>query len=196
MREEISEKSIKELVRNAQNGEQSAFAELKVRYSPLIDGCSHRFATNDMADQDIEDLYQEAFVSFCSAVCSYNCDNENVEFGLYAKICIENRLVSFIRSHNRRNRLHALSLDALTEGVSDAEPNDFLQSLVDRERTVALIRTINSCLSKYENRIWQMYVSGMTVSQISKVLSVDSKSVSNAIYRIRKKLKETLQKSR
>ena len=40
-----------------------------------------------------------------------------------------------------------------------------------------------------------MYVSGMSVSEISRAVSADSKSVSNAIYRIRKKLRETLGES-
>ncbi len=194
-REDLSqdkrEKSVVQLIADAQNGDQDAFSLLSDRYRPLIDACSHRFATSDMTKQDTEDLSQEALVRFCGAVCSYDTQNESVEFGLYAKICIENGLVSFIRSHNRRNRLKALSLDG-TGGLRSEDSADILQSLVDRERTALLVRRINSRLSEYEKSIWWLYVSGVPVKDIAKRLSTDSKSVSNAVYRIRKKLKDTL----
>ena len=74
------------------------------------------------------------------------------------------------------------------EGSGDA-PN-FLQSIVDEESTADLVRTIRAKLSNYENRVWWMYVSGMSVSEIALALGgADPKSVSNAVYRIRKKLK-------
>lgn len=190
--ERTVDKKITELILSAKSGSQDAFAALKEQYRPLIDGCVYKFAASDMTEQDMEDLSQEALVCFCSAVCSYDCDVENVEFGLYAKICIDNGLVSFVRSRSRRNRIVAVSLDDETDMHLSGAQDDFLQSFVDRERMSALVRKINKRLSDYENKIWWMYVSGMSVSEISRVVSADNKSVSNAIYRIRKKLRETL----
>lgn len=188
-------KTISELILSAKSGSQDAFAALKEQYRPLIDRCVYKFASSDMTDQDVEDLSQEALICFCSAVCSYDCDSDNVEFGLYAKICIDNGLVSFVRSRNRRNRIKAVSLDDEIDIHAPGAEDDVLQSLVDRERTSALVRKINKKLSDFEKKIWWMYVSGMSVSEISRAVSADSKSVSNAIYRIRKKLRETLGES-
>ena len=193
--ERTVDKTITELILSAKSGSQDAFAALKEQYRPLIDGCVYKFASSDMTDQDVEDLSQEALICFCSAVCSYDCGIENVEFGLYAKICIDNGLVSFVRSRNRRNRIRAVSLDGETDIHNASAEDDVLQSLVDRERTSALVRKINKKLSDYEKKIWWMCVSGMSVSEISRAVSADSKSVSNAIYRIRKKLRETLSES-
>ncbi len=191
MNQDRLEKNISQLICDAQNGNQDAFSQLRDRYRPLIEASTHRFSSSNMTGQDIEDLSQEALVRFCSAICSYDLENESVEFGLYAKICIENGLVSFIRSHNRRTKLRAMSLDGV-ENVEVGETTDILQSLVDRERTSLLVHRINSKLSEYEKSIWWLYVSGMAIKNISERVDADNKSVSNAIYRIRKKLKETL----
>ena len=71
--------------------------------------------------------------------------------------------------------------------VSSATGSDPLQSLVDRETAEELVRTIKKSLSSYENSIWWLYVSGMSVSDIASAIGEDSRSVSNAIYRIRRK---------
>ncbi len=185
------EKELIDLILQAQSGEQSAFSVLKDRYRPLIDSCAYRFVSEHMTEQDCEDISQEALVHFCNSVCSYNCNLDGIEFGLYAKICIENGLVSFIRLYNRQNRLRALPLEGEAQLSEDRE-TDILQSLIDRESTALLTRQINRCLSNYEARIWWMYVSGMSVSSIADEISVDRKSVSNAIYRIRKKLRDLI----
>ena len=180
-----------DLILKAQAGEECAFSALKDIYRPLIEASAKRFRSDTMTDQDGEDIFQEALFHFCNSVCSYNCEAEGVEFGLYAKICIENGLVSFIRMYNRQNRLRAVSLEARTEPISDIG-GDVLESIVESERTALLVRQISRRLSVLENKVWWLYVSGVSVSDIVDRVGIERKSVSNAIYRIRKKLKDAL----
>ena len=159
---------------------------MKSKYAPLIESQISRHSLDDMTAQDIVDIREESLVIFCNAVCNYD-PSSGVEFGLYAKICIENGLISFVRSYSRRKKRSVLPLER-AEGSGDI-PN-FLQSIVDEESAADLVRTIRAKLSNYENRVWWMYVSGVSVSEISMALDgADTKSVSNAVYRIRKKLK-------
>ena len=183
--------NVKELILRAQGGDDGAFIALKDIYRPLIESSSRKFITDMMTQQDSEDLFQEALLHFCNSVCSYNCESEGVEFGLYAKICIEHGLVSFIRVYNRQNRLRAVSLDARGEPLS-VGGRDVLSSVVEREQTAMLVRKINKQLSPLENKVWWRYVSGASVARIADEIGIDNKSVSNAIYRIRKKLKTAL----
>lgn len=186
-----SKETINELVLRAREGSQEALSELKVQYAPLIENQISKHSLADMSLQDVVDLREEALIIFCSAVCNYDCSSEGVEFGLYAKICIENGLISYVRSFLRRKKRPVLPLER-AELLSVDYPN-FLQNIVDEENTADLVRLIRSKLSDYENRVWWMYVSGMSVSEIASALeSTDSKSVSNAVYRIRKKLKGLL----
>ena len=144
-----------------------------------------------MTTQDIEDLRQEALVQFCNAVCNYDLSLDGVEFGLYAKICIENRLVSYVRSYKRRKDKAFFSFDV--EVSEDSSYTDPAQDIIDKERFTALVELIEGSLSDYESRVWWLYVSGMSVSDIAKKLGVDDpRSVTNAIYRIRRKLRARL----
>ena len=184
--------NVTELILKAQSGEDGAFSALKDIYRPLIEASARKFCTDQMSEQDREDILQEALVHFCNAICSYNCESGGVEFGLYAKICVENGLVSFIRVYNRQNRLRAVSLEErTTDNVFDCD-GDVLEMIAMRERPAVLVRQINKRLSKFENKIWWMYVAGLSVSAIADAVGAERKSVSNAIYRIRKKLKDAL----
>ena len=182
-----STESLEELIKSAREGSQDAFLELKRKYTPLIESQVAKHSLPDMSAQDIEDLRQEAMSVFGNAICNYDCTSEGVEFGLYAKICISNGLISFVRSYLRRKKKTVIPLGYAE--VSSATGSDPLQSLVDRETAEELVRTIKKSLSSYENSIWWLYVSGMSVSDIASAIGEDSRSVSNAIYRIRRKLR-------
>lgn len=177
-----------ELITYAREGSQDAFVELKRRYTPLIESQIAKHTLADMSAQDVEDLREEATSIFGNAVCNYDCTAEGVEFGLYAKICIGNGLVSFVRSYLRRKKKTVISLELAER--SAATGSDPLQSLVDKENAQELMRTIKKSLSDYENRVWWLYVSGMSVSDVAAAIGeADPRSVSNAIYRIRRKLR-------
>ena len=141
-------------------------------------------------------MRDEAEISFCNAVCSYDISEKNVSFGLYAKICIENGIVSFIRMLNRGKGMNILSLEEMTErNESSSVSADPVQKLIEEENFNDLRRRIQSYLSPYESKVWWMYVSGLRASEIAGILGVtDVRSVSNALYRIRKKLREALSK--
>lgn len=192
-RDENDKKKIQviDLIKRAQNGSEDAFSELKSIYKPLIESRISQNTLYEMTSQDVEDLRQEALVQFCNAVCNFDTSIEGVEFGLYAKICIENRLVSYIRSYKRRQKKRVCSLDGDIEQMS--EYVDPVQDMIDRESLAALVGLIQGSLSEYESRVWWLYVSGMSVSDIAKRLGVsEAKSVTNAIYRIRKKLRSII----
>ena len=180
------------LIKMAQAGDQRSFEALRERYKPLLEVCCRKSTAPGMNSQDVEDLSQEALVNLYRAVCSYDCDSQGVEFGLYAKICVDNGLVSFVRSYLRRRKKMAIPLDE--EEALYEDEQDPLQALIQSEKETELVHTVKKHLSDYENRIWWLYVSGSSVSSIAKKVNAPSaKSVSNAIYRIRKKHKSIIE---
>ena len=183
---------IYELIGRARSGEQIAFEKLKNAYEPLINSQVSKHMLPDMNSHDAEDLRQEALIVFCRAVLSYDTDRREVEFGLYAKICIEHGLSSFLRSYRRSDRTKVVPLydGVYTEPANDG---DMLQRLVAREHLGELVGLIERSLSEFELKVWWLYASGMTASQIARELEVsDPRTVTNAVYRIRKKLREKL----
>lgn len=179
-----------ELIELARHGEQRAFEELREAYAPLIASQVSKRLSPEMNEQDTEDMRQEALIVFCRAVLSYDIDRREVEFGLYAKICIEHGLSSFVRSFYNGERARTVSLDAGVGQSGATEGGDMLQRVVAREQLRELVGLIDRSLSELERRVWWLYASGMSVSQISARLgNVEPRSVTNAIYRIRKKLR-------
>ena len=180
----------------AKAGDQQAYAVLLARYEPMLRTMVYKYAVADMGEADLEDLRQEASVVFCSAIQTYDTSKEGVEFGLYAKICVGHGLASAMRVFRRQRQHTLLSLEG--EGLIEQNPGllgseaSVSEALIDKERMEALQLTIQRALSSYESRVWWMYVSGASASHIAQVLGKDEKSVSNAIYRIRRKLRQVL----
>ena len=184
---------LKKLIKNASDGSTHALSELYERYKPLIESEVRRHTNPDMTNQDIDDLRQEAMICFCRAVCNYEYSEDGVEFGLYAKICIGNALVSYLRYYNRHKNNRVISIDDVVKFENKCEFSDPMDKLIEEENFRNLERRIQSSLSPYESKVWWMYVSGMSAQEIALRLDgVDVRSVNNAIYRIRKKLRSVL----
>lgn len=180
------------LVVEAQKGDQNAFTRLLDTYDPLISAMVSKFKISGMSDADEEDLRQEAVLAFYSALVSYDPNISGVEFGLYAKVCICNRLVSQMRILKRHLSYSVVSYDTeklLEQLVSDDDP---AARIAELESERSLLRLINDNLSKYEQKVFRMYVSGMSALEMAEKLDSGEKSVNNAVYRIRKKLKTIL----
>lgn len=181
---------IKELVINAQKGDQNAFVKLLELYDPLISSMVMKFKIDGMSDADLEDIRQEAVLAFYSSLVSYDSNISEVEFGLYAKVCICNRLVSQTRILKRHISHMSYDPEKLLEYLGEYE--DPTARIVELEAEKSLLRLINDNLSKYEQKVFRMYVSGMSAADMAKKLDSSEKSVSNAVYRIRKKLKNII----
>ena len=180
----------------ARAGDQMAYVILLDRYAPMLYSMVAKYASPEMSEADLEDLRQEASVVFCSAVQTYDSSREGVEFGLYAKICVGHGLASAMRVFRRQRHQGVLSLEG--EGLIEQNPELFgcedsvTDALIDKERMEALQLIIARNLSSYESRVWWLYVSGATTAHIAQMLGKDEKSISNAIYRIRKKLRQVI----
>jgi RNA polymerase sporulation-specific sigma factor len=191
----VEKENIKRLVSLAQNGDQNAFSELLSIYDPLISATVSKFTLSNMNDPDTEDLRQEAVLAFYSSLVSYDPNISEVEFGLYAKICICNRLVSYTRIL-KRHMSYSISLscdpDELIANLVEYE--DPAARIIELENERSLLNLINDNLSPYERKIFKMYVAGDSNTAMASKLNTSEKSVSNAVYRIRKKLKSVLMK--
>ena len=179
-----------ELICRFRAGDEAAFDELLLKYQPLIESLVTKFSGEESSATSREDLRQEAAVAFYRSVLSYNVEQSDVEFGLYAKICLSNALISKIRA--RKNPIEELSYDSKGEIEMAGESEDPAERLLEEERLSALYAVIRENLSEFEYHVWNLYLSGRTAKEIGVVVGRDEKSIANAIYRIRKKLRTVL----
>lgn len=178
------------LICRARQNDDEAFEELLKRYTPLIENMTSQFTARCEQSEDREDLRQEAILGFYKALTRYNTDQTEVQFGLYAKECIRNRLTSYLRRIKKYEQIRPLE-DENSEMIEDAE-QDPVNRIVEQENYLELYNRVCSMLSDYENRVWWMYLSGRTAAEIASKLGKDEKSVQNAIYRIRRKLRSVI----
>ena len=164
---------------------EAAFDELLAQYQPLIESLVAKYSSEDRMELSREDLRQEAAVAFYRSVTSYDLEQSGVVFGLYAKICISNALLSKLRSKS-------YSVEELGESENDAAGEDPVERILEEERIRGLLAIIREHLSDFEYRVWNLYLSGRTAKEIGAMVGRDEKAISNAIYRIRKKLREVL----
>ncbi|MBE6553983.1 MAG: sigma-70 family RNA polymerase sigma factor [Ruminococcaceae bacterium] len=184
--------ALTETIRRAKNGDQAAFEALLDRYTPLIDSMVGRFASDSATAEDREDLRQEALVGFYKAMMHFDDSQSEVQFGLYARECLQNRMISYLRSQQKHQRVVLLEDGALIEKAAQVSEGDPASLLADEEAYLLLSRRIREILSGYENRVWWLYLSGRTAKEIAAMLQTEEKSVSNAIYRIRRKLRAVI----
>lgn len=182
----------RELMLLAREGDAQAFDTLLAQYMPMIE---HRLLVarshyTGMTAEDEQDLRQEAHLAFYRALLSYDVDQSEVSLGLYAKVCVENALTSALRKMSA-SIPSTVSLDPEELAALPAEDGagDPTRRLREQEDYEALCRIIARTLSPYENNIWQRYIAGATVSEIARALGKDTRSIHNAIYRIRRKLR-------
>lgn len=181
---------VRNLILQVRKADQEAFEELLELYEPLISSFATRFSNNGVSSQDVEDFRQELTVAFYNSTLSYDLSQTDVSFGLYAKICMNNFLITQLRVLKKRRNAEALSLDREAWLLGEMEAGeDPSNEIIRREEMRELNKKIKAVLSEFENKVWKYYVSGCSSREIAEALGKTEKSIDNAVFRIRQKLK-------
>ncbi|MGN0579569.1 MAG: sigma-70 family RNA polymerase sigma factor [Ruminococcus sp.] len=176
--------NISELAVAAKNS-KSAAAVLISRFSRLIETKAAIFA--DSASER-DDLAQEGIMGLLSAVNSFD-PMRGVKFSTFAEICVVNRMKTFVA---RRMRCTGnLDDGGDIESVSDYETPESI--CLYREYFSELMDNIGSVLSDSENRVFSLFLEGLSYRSIAERLGISEKSVDNAMQRARRKIRMLIQ---
>lgn len=173
------------------------------KYKPLIIGLAKKvYGMAQNTGFDLNDLIQEGMIGFSTAINTFD-ESKDATFFTYAKTCIERRLYSLIKSANRfkhqiLNESYSVedlandnkSLENLLEDSTSNPEN----KLIDNENAKELIRNIQTQLTSLESAVFELKISGFTYREIAEILGKDSKSIDNAISRIKAKVQKYLNK--
>lgn len=169
--------------------DQTAFSVLLERYNRLM---LSKVSTIAPRGLDTADLMQECALGLLDAVRGFSA-NGGAAFRTFASVCIDNRLKSVLRKSARiKNRLMTdyVELSDATES-EDLSANPELQMLV-REGVDELRHYMSVLLSDTEQKVFSLYLQGNTYDHIAKAVGISSKSVDNALQRVRRKLKSAV----
>ena len=84
---------MQKLICDIQNGVPLSFETVYSLYGPLINSLAEKYGGSSLSGAELEDLRQEAAIALYDAALAFNPER-GVSFGLYAKICIKNRIIS------------------------------------------------------------------------------------------------------
>lgn len=161
-----------------------AFSELCEQYQPLVDRMVRRFSLSPYTDK--HELEEEARIALFCAATEYQ-ENRHTTFGLYAGVCIRNRLISCVRRQKKTaTERNANETYVSVSRGSGMDPGEQVASRdAFRENMVGFLCS----LTDYERKVFDLYIRGSSYREIAEKLQVPEKSVDNAVYRIRVKLK-------
>ena len=189
-----------ELIHAIQSGQQDATEYLLKKYSPLVKKSTR---TLYLIGADTEDLAQEGMIGLFKAIQNYESHNDT-SFYTFAKVCIDRQIYSAIKASNRKKHSPLNTYVSLysKNGETESELIDNLEAdhnsnpehiIFDRENALHIEELLDTNLSKFERSILPLYLEGKSYTDIAAQLDRDSKSIDNAVQRIRGKMKKLYQ---
>lgn len=177
------------LVRLAQQGNQNAYEVLVGGYLGFV--CS-RVGAYYFVGADHDDVVQEGLIGLYNAIKSFKPGKAS--FRTYASVCILRRVISAIRYYNRR-KYEPLNTHLNLEDIYLTSP-DPADILINHEDLIGMECIFKNTLSSFEYKIFLLFREGLSYRQIAEAADCSTKSVDNAIQRIRKKLSSALAERR
>ena len=175
------ENDLKILLEQIRSGEETSFAALTEQYRGMTESAVKRFAPSfgiGEADADgmygEDDLRQEAMVALYRAALSYDTEEKgkDVSFGLYAKICINNALISVLRKYKSEKKKREAAKNK-SRSAAKNNPGPF-EMIVSREDAASLLEKIREQLSGLERQVFDYYIVGKSAGEIAERLGQSS----------------------
>jgi RNA polymerase sporulation-specific sigma factor len=185
------------------NEEKEAIEYLMNKYKNLV---RKKAGSMYILGADKDDLIQEGMIGLFKAIRDYDAGRDD-SFVTFADLCISRQMYSAIQASARKKHTplnsyisiynkneasedeNAIALEDVLESDSSMIPE---QHIIDQENLKALEEAIERELSPLESQVLDLYITGMSIKQISAVLARDEKSTDNAMQRIRTKLRKYL----
>lgn len=155
---------------------------------------------------DSEDLIQEGMIGLFKAVRDYDCGRD-AGFSTFAELCVSRQMYTAVQASTRKKHMPLNTYISLYQSGTEGEQSENVQLLnslapenqmspedrvIDRENVEALELAIETELSAFEKQVLDLYMTGMSYSQIARVLGRDEKSTDNALSRVRSKLRRVI----
>ncbi len=172
----------------ARGGDSEAMTDLVMQLLPFIRGKAASAAAS--SGLDAEDLAQEGLIGLLGAVRTFDPQG-GASFTGYACTCILNSMRSSMRRGLRAGAVPAGAMVPMEEAGDLLDLSEDPQEIVaHRDEAQRLQQKLDELLSGMERQVLRMYLAGSSYDEIARTLGLSgSKSVDNALQRMRKKLK-------
>lgn len=199
MGKDYNQKKDEELIDLLRDGETEVMEFLMDKYKNLV---RSKAGSMYILGADKDDLIQEGMIGLFKAVRDYDLGRD-ASFYTFADLCISRQMYTAVQSAGRQKHIPLNSYVSLY-GDSDGEEGALIQSVqttqqrnpealfLDKERVEYLEKRMEEELSEFEKQVLDLYITGMSYSQIAKVLGREEKATDNALQRLKNKIKRML----
>jgi len=186
-----------EVVRLAQSGRQDAAEHILYKYRNLV---RSKVKSYFLVGAEREDLLQVGMIGLWQAIVDYRHDKAT-SFPAFAKVCIHRHIITAIKAATRQKQTplnQSLSLEIpADDDSSEWSMADVLPSsdegnpellMLQTEDTRRLRSMLHQMLSDFEWDVLAGYQMGKSYREIARELRCKTKSVDNALMRIKRKV--------
>lgn len=203
-RPDIPTDELNALIKEAQHGDPTALESLLTQYKGLV---RNRVSSLFIQGADSDDILQEGMIGLYKAIHSFDPEN-GAAFATYASTCIRNHVMDQAQKAARdKHRMlnESVSLSAIGDGETtvtgdwadigerSAEPESLVPEPDDQLIAAELIRDlekyIDSRCSSLEQAVLLGRLAGEDNDAIADRLGLSRRSVDNALYRARQKVR-------
>ncbi len=185
-----------EVVEHAQEGDDLASEYLLYKYRNLV---RTRVKAYFLVGAEKEDLLQVGMIGLWQAIIDFRSDRA-ISFPAFARVCIQRHIITAIKTATRQKQMPlntSVSLEvpsdeapvdwSLQDILPDTAPNPEDIVIVD-EDTRVLHESLQQILSEFEWNVLAGYQIGKSYREIAIELNCKTKSVDNALARIKRKV--------
>jgi RNA polymerase sporulation-specific sigma factor len=188
-----------QIVERAQHGDEAAVEHLLYKYRSLV---RTKVRSYFLLGAEKEDLLQIGMIGLWQAIVDYKPDKD-ISFLSFARICIERHVITAIKTATRQKQSPLNTSVSLEYPSDDSESEWNLAEILVSEDTVdpeelvlrrednrRLRDMLQKLLSDFEWRVLAGYQMGKSYREIACELECKTKSVDNALARIKRKISE------
>lgn len=186
------------LVMLAKQGRSDAYDRIIRRYRGFV---RLKASSYFLVGGDSEDLIQEGLVGLYKAIRDYRSDRES-SFRNFAELCITRQIITAVKTATRNKHTplnQYVSFSSSPASATDSEPtldeilpgpasNDPVNQVISSEELHSLVACLSSTLSELESRVLALYLDGYSYETIAAKLGCDTKTVDNALQRVKRKV--------
>ena len=187
-----------QLVVRARNGDDAAMDHLIRRYTGFV---RLKASSYFLAGGDGEDLVQEGLIGLYKAVRDFRADKET-SFRSFAELCITRQIITAVKTASRNkhaplNQYVSFAQSPAASGEAETTLEEILpgpisdepsERVIASEELQALVSCLSNVLSELESRVLSLYLDGHSYEQIGERLECDTKTVDNALQRVKRKV--------
>ncbi len=193
-----------ELIDRQRSGERQIMDYIMDKYKHLV---RKKAKSMYILGADNDDLIQEGMIGLFKAVRDFD-PGRDASFYTFADLCISRQMYNAVQASRREKHtplntyvsLYADMAEAGGDGnstelvnvIASAVETNPEQLMIDRENVADIEAIIEKELSGFEKQVLDLYMTGMSYSQIARVLSRDAKSTDNALQRLKAKLRRAV----